>query len=146
MKRKQTRFAPQTKNTSASTMSRRIGGGVATKRVQRNATDLEYLAKAKAAVRSRMLSAASEDLILAIVDVAKALIRGKIPLTNSQLAAARRRKAELQKLTRKNVRVNTKRALLEQEGNLLGVVLGPLIKGLAGPLIGSLLGGLTGGR
>ena len=93
-----------------------------------------------------MLSAASEDLILAIVDVAKALIRGKIPLTNSQLAAARRRKAELQKLTRKNVRVNTKRALLEQEGNLLGVVLGPLIKGLAGPLIGSLLGGLTGGR
>ena len=56
---------------------------MATKRVQRNATDLEYLAKAKAAVRSRMLSAASEDLILAIVDVAKALIRGKIPLTNS---------------------------------------------------------------
>ena len=111
-------------------MGGRLKKGVATKRVQRNATDLEYLGRAKAAVRSRMLNSASEDLILAIVDVAKALIRGKIPLSNGQLAAARRRKPELQKLTRRNVKVSTKRALLEQEGNLLGVVLGPLIKGL----------------
>ena len=63
-----------------------------TQRVRRNLTDLEYLARAKQAVRSRHLADAPEDLILAIIDVAKALIRGKIKLTTSQLAQAKNNK------------------------------------------------------
>ena len=130
---------------SAKLKRKTLGRMTLTKRLQRNATDLEYLARAQSAVRSKKINGASDDLILAIVDVAKALIRGKISLTNAQLKAARERKTDLRKLTRKNVATRTKRALLEQRGDLLGVVLGPLLKGLAGPLLGSLLGGLGGG-
>ena len=119
-----------------------------TQRVRRHLSDLEYLAKAKQAVRSRQLADAPEELILAIIDVAKALIRGKIGLTSSQLTQARNNKRDLLKLTRSTVGLKSKRKLLNQKGNLLGVVLGPLLKGLAGPLlstVGSVLG-LGGGR
>ena len=115
-----------------------------TQRVRRNLTDLEYLARAKQAVRSRHLADAPEDLILAIIDVAKALIRGKLKLTNSQLAQAKNNKRDLLKLTRSTVGLRTKRKLLDQKGNLLGLLLGPLNKGIsavAGPLLGSIFGG-----
>ena len=122
-----------------------------TARIRKHFTDLEYLARAKKAVRSRMLSRASTDLILAIVDVAKALINGEMQLTSKQLSAAKRRKTDILKLASKGG-IRQKRILLEQKGNLIGALLGPLVKGLAPvlkgvvqPLIGSFLGGFGGG-
>ena len=106
--------------------------------------DLEYLAIAKHAVCARHLADAPEDLILAIIDVAKALIRGKIKLTTSQLTQAKNNKRDLLKLTRSTVGLRTKRKLLDQKGYLLGAILRPLIKGISSvstPIINDLLGG-----
>ena len=98
-------------------------------------------------MRTRMVGQASADLLRAIVDVAKSLIRGEVPLTGAQLTAAKRIKRDLLKLAQPRTNLRATRSLLEQKGNLIGVVSGPLLKGLAtvaGPLIGSVLSGFTG--
>ena len=79
-----------------------------TARNRKHFTDLEYLSRAKKAVRSPMLNRASTDLILAIVDVAKALINGEMQLTSKQLSAAKRRKVDILKASFE--RRNTARA------------------------------------
>ena len=72
-----------------------------TARIRKHFTELEYLSRAIKAVRSRMLSRASTDLFLAIVDVAKALINGEMQLTAKQLSAAKRWKTDILKLASK---------------------------------------------
>ena len=109
-------------------------------RVRRHATDLQLLARAKGAVRKRMLCQASQSLIMALVDVAKALIRGELTMTPRQLNSAKRRKHQLRGLARSNVSVESKRKALTQDGNLLGLLLKPLLSAVAGPLISGILG------
>lgn len=92
-----------------------------------------------------MLSKASQSLVMAIVDVARALIKGQLSLTPRQLSAAKRRKRQLHGLARKGGSVEGKRKALVQDGNLLGLLLKPLI-GLAGPLLSGLFGGATKGN
>ena len=115
----------------------------ASRRVQENLTDLEYLVKAKAAVQKRLIGRAPKELILAIVDVAKALIKGELNLNGRQFAAAKAQKRDIQRLAGRG-RIDDKRALLEQRGNLIGAVLGPLTGSLAKPVLGA-LGSLFGG-
>ena len=114
-----------------------------TSRVRRHATDLQRLVKAKAVTRKRMLSGASQSLILALVDIAKSLIRGELSMTPRQLSAARRSRRQLHGLAQKGVSVEKKRRVLVQDGNLIGLLLKPLIQGI-GPIVSGLLGGLGG--
>ena len=110
------------------------------RRIRQHATDLQLLARAKNAVRKRMLSQASQSLILALVDVAKALIRGEITMSPRQLNAARRSKRKLHGLTNKGVSVEKKRKALVQDGNLIGLLLKPLLSTI-GPILSGFLGG-----
>ena len=108
-------------------------------RISRHATDLQYLARVNRAVRNRKISEASTDLIQALVDAAKALIKGKISLTGTQLRRARLHEANFKKLIKPNASVTQRKKTL-QTGGFLPAILGPLLKvGL--PLVGSLLGG-----
>jgi len=88
-----------------------------------------------------MLTQASQSLIMAIVDVARALIKGQVTMTPRQLSNAKRHKRQLHGLVRTGVNVEKRRKTLVQDGNLLGLVLKPLLSGLAGPLLSSIFGG-----
>lgn len=112
-------------------------------RVVRHATDLRLLGRAKAAVRKRKIRDAPKDLIMALVDVAKALIKGEISLSSSQLGAVRRQKKNFLSLVRPGKALGTLKKTL-QTGGFLSALLGPILK-IAGPLLGGLFGGIGGG-
>ena len=114
-------------------------------RVRRHASDLQLLARAKGAVQKRMLCQASQSLIMALVDVARSLIKGELSMTPRQLSVARQSKRQLHGLAHSGVGVETKRRALVQDGNLIGLLLKPLMKGI-GPLISGISSIFGGGN
>lgn len=96
------------------------------------------LRRAKQAVRKEHIKRASKDLILALVDVARALIKGQVSMTPQQLGAARRNKHNLTNLVAPGKSVEEKKRIL-QKGGFIGALLGPLLK-IGAPIIGGLLG------
>jgi hypothetical protein len=117
---------------------------VVSKRVKKHATDLQLLARAKRAIRNRKIKSASKELIMALVDLAKAMIKGEVSMTPFQLAAVRRHKNNFRAVVKPKTPVNKLKKTF-QVGGFLPALLGPILK-VAGPLIGGLLGGLGGGR
>ena len=118
--------------------------GLNKRRLARHASDLQLLARAKKVVRNKKIKTAPKDLILALVDVARAIIKGEISLSPTQLGAVRRHKNTLKKVTKPRATVKTLRRTF-QTGGLLPAILGPVLK-IAAPLIGGLLGSLGGGN
>ena len=87
-----------------------------------------------------MLTQASQSLIMAIVDVAKALIKGRLTLSPKQLSNAKRHRRALHGIARSGVSLDRKRRTLVQDGNLIKLLLKPLISNIAGNLIGGIIG------
>ena len=92
-----------------------------------------------------MLCQASQSLIMALVDVARSLIKGELSMTPRQMNAARRRRQQLHGLARSGTGVETKRRALVQDGNLVGLLLKPLLAGI-GPLISGISSIFGGGQ
>ena len=113
------------------------------RRLAKHACDLQLLARAKRAVRNRKIRSAPKDLIRALVDVARAVIKGQILLSPSQLGAVRRHKKNLKKVVKPKTNIKTLKRTF-QVGGFLPAILAPVLK-LAGPLLGGLLGSLGGG-
>lgn len=114
-----------------------------TRRIQRNVNNLERLAKAKSHTRRRTISDASHDLIMALVDAARSLLKGHLSLTPRQLSAAKRHRRSLEKLAKQGTSLREKKRTL-QTGGFIGALLGPLLKQIAVPVLGGLLGGING--
>jgi hypothetical protein len=112
---------------------------VVTKRVKKHASDLQHLARAKRVLRNRKIRMAPKELIMALVDLAKTLIKGEVSMTANQLAAVRRHKESFRKVVKPNTKVQTLKKTF-QTGGFLPALLGPILK-VAGPLLGGLLGG-----
>jgi hypothetical protein len=113
-----------------------------TKRVKKHASDLQLLARAKRVLRNRKSRAASKELIMALVDLAKTLIKGEVSMTPNQLAAVRRHKSNFKKVVKPRASVKTLKKTF-QIGGFLPALLGPILK-IAGPLLGGLLCGVSG--
>lgn len=111
-------------------------------RVARHGTTLSLLRRAKASVRNKKIKSAPKDLIMALVDVAKALIKGEISMSGRQLSAVKRNERNFRNLVNPSTSVETKKKTL-QKGGFLGALLGPLAK-IGVPIIGKLMGGLFG--
>jgi hypothetical protein len=113
-----------------------------TSRLSRHARDLQTLADASPAVRRRIISQAPNDLLLALVDAARRLLKGDVSLTPTQLGAVRRHKKNFRKVIAPRTTARQLRKVY-QTGGFLPALLGPILKvGL--PLLNGILGGLGG--
>ncbi len=109
---------------------------MSTKRIERNASVLSALAKASATTRNAVIASAKKDLVYALVDCARAIIKRDVPLTRGQLNTIKRLAAEIRVLVSRNATLEERKRVL-QKGGLISALLGPALK-----IIPSLLGGL----
>ena len=109
------------------------------KRIERNAVTVRALQGASSAARTAVMRSAKRDLIMALVDCAKLIIKSPRYLDGAQLRALGRRAKEIAELIRPKATLEQRRRVL-QDGGLLGALLGPLVKGILPNLLGGLLG------
>lgn len=95
-------------------------------RIRRNFTSLQALAKASKAIKSSMISNATKDFILCLVECATNLIRGNVRLTSRQFQSLKRHRAELERLVKPRTSQRDRKAIL-QNGGFLGALLRPLL-------------------
>ena len=100
----------------------RVSATMVSSRVRRNAPSILALEKASQAVKSAMLSRASKDFVLALVEIAHNVISGGVRITNPQLAALRRHKRNIRELLNKKTTLSRRKSLL-QKGGFLGLLL-----------------------
>ena len=105
------------------------------RRLQRNASTLLALAQSTEAVRRSVLSQAKKDLVLALVECARNIITGRVPLTSYQHGRLATKKTALRRLASSKGNAEEKRRIL-QEGGFLPFLLAPLA-----PLLGKLIAG-----
>jgi len=110
---------------------------------------LQMLQEAREPVRRQYLSCCSRGVCNAMSEVADNLLKGNIPLTNSQLELLRPSAKELETLAKKKTSLTKKRQIL-QKGGFIGALLGPAVGLLAPmvlePLVSGLMGSILGGR
>ena len=114
-----------------------------TSRLGRHIRDLELMSSASTQARRRIITQASDDLILALVDAAKMVIKGKVALSPNQLRAVRRHKQDFQKVIKPRTSIRQLKKVY-QVGGFVPALLGPLLK-IGLPIISGVLGGLGGG-
>ena len=109
-------------------------------RLKKFAPFLRQLNRANQRKRSLWLKTnCSKDFIHCICECAKNILKGKVPLTQTQKKQLAKRKAALRKLTSKKLSLKKKHRII-QKGGFLGAILGPIVSVLGG-LLGSKLGG-----
>jgi len=107
-------------------------GGNMSQRIKRNFTSLQALAKASNAIKSDMISTASKDLILSLVECASNIIKGNVRLTPAQFRRLRRYRVELERLVKPRTSQRDRKTIL-QKGGFLGALVRPLLELLLGP-------------
>lgn len=93
--------------------------------------------RTSAVARNAVLSVAKRDLVLAIVDCAKLIIKRKVPLTAAQLRKLRAIGNDIKTFVSRNTSHDVRRQTL-QTGGFLGALIGPVLSMLPN-IIGSLL-------
>ena len=88
-------------------------------RLCRNLPILKRLLKAKPGQRRVILHTASDELILALCEVALNILRGTIPLTDVQYKKLRKNKALIKLIADKKVGMRKKRYAINQKGGFL---------------------------
>jgi hypothetical protein len=107
------------------------------RRVTKNAEVLRALFNADNAVRAAVIRRAKKELVLALVDVARAIINRVVPLTDAQLRSIARRARDIKALVNPRTSIESRKELL-QKGGFITALLAPALK-----LLPTLLGGLT---
>lgn len=111
-------------------------------RLARHARDLQALADATPATRRRIISQAPNDLLMALVECARRLLKGEVSLTSTQLGAVRRHKKSFRKVAAPRTSIRDVRKVC-QTGGFLPALLGPILK-IGLPLLTGLFGGQSG--
>ena len=99
------------------------------------AAKLRQLRYAKPAVRKQMIKNGDKELINAICETCKNILKANVPLTPSQKRRLCRHKRTLRELVKKKVSLKRKKQIL-QKGGFLGALITPILS-LLGGLIGS---------
>lgn len=100
---------------------------------------LKALNKTDAVTRKAILQSAKKDLILALVQCARAIINRSVPLTRAQSDAVKRSANDIKKLVNRKTSVEERKVVL-QKGGLLSAIVGPVLR-----LLPAILGGVLGG-
>ena len=109
-------------------------------RVRKNAPLISSLAKMTPRIRNAVLSTAKKELVLALVECAKNVILGTVPLTSTQLNQLRRYQKHITELVAPRTSLKRRKELL-QTGGFVGLLVKPLLGLLGSALGGSLFGG-----
>ena len=109
------------------------------KKLTRNAAVLLSLNNATFAIQKSVIAKAKKEFIMTLMECAKAIINGTIPLTSSQYNELQRNVKDISALVRKST-LDDKKAVL-QKGGFLGALLGPIISNIVPGLLKSVLGG-----
>jgi hypothetical protein len=96
------------------------------KRIERNLAALQALAKANRVIKKSMISNASKDIILSLVEIATNIIRGNVILTPDQLAKLRPYEQALRSFVKTRASQKQRKAIL-QKGGFLGALLKPFL-------------------
>ena len=99
--------------------------------VEQNYELLKLLAKTKGKQREAIINASGNDLVKAVCECAYNLLKGNIELTTEQKRKLARKKRHLRDLTANKVSLKKKREIIQQGGNLLTVLLPPVIESLS---------------
>lgn len=110
------------------------------KRLCRNLDYLKVLCKTNKRQRESILHGADRDLILCLCECADNVLKGNVPLKETQHERLRNYKKPLRCMANKNVSVQTKKKLLVQEGGFLPLLLTPILS-IAGSLIADAIAG-----
>ena len=108
---------------------------------------LKMIHEAKDGTRRNVMSCCSRDICEAMTEIAKNMLKGNIPLTETQYSTLRRYVRDMELLADKKSTLRDKRQTL-QKGGFLGALLGPALKILSpvvGTIASSILPSLTGG-
>ena len=91
---------------------------------------LKLLAKTKGKKRDAIISASDKDLIKAICECAHNVLRGNVELTPEEKRKLAPKKKHLRHLADNKVSLKRKREVIQRGGNLLAVLLPPVIESL----------------
>lgn len=116
--------------------TRTSGGRAAESRVRKYADTLRALHAVDGATRNAVMKSAKRELILALVDCARAIANRKVPLTKAQRLAVARKSNDIGRLVSPRLNDSDKRDIL-QKGGFLGALLGPVVRTLLPALLGS---------
>lgn len=109
-------------------------------RLKRNLPLLRALVRATPKERKTLLGHCSSDLILSLCEIALNLLKGRIPLTLTQLKNFKRQKTAIKLFANKRTSLQKKRHAIQQSGGFLL----PLLS-IAVPFITSLIAARSGG-
>ncbi len=88
-------------------------------RLCKNLPLLKLLYKASPGQRSVILQSASDQLILALCEIALNVLRETIPLNNSQFRRLKKRREEIKYTASKKINVERKKLMINQKGGFL---------------------------
>ena len=108
-------------------------------RIKRNWDWLKVIKQATPTQRKAILATASDDLILAICEIADNVLDGPIKLSPKQKSSLNKYKNALRDTADKKVSKTKKKNILIQKGGFLPIVLGPALS-LIASFIGEELG------
>lgn len=100
---------------------------------------LKLLYKATPKQRRLILQSVSDDLILALCEMALNILYGTIPLSRQQYQKLKRRKSDIKLVVNKKIGIAAKKRVFNQSGGLLLLLLS-----IAVPFISSLISGRQG--
>jgi hypothetical protein len=106
-------------------------------RIRKNAESLKTLSKASKSIQKTLLTNASRDLVLTLVECARIILKGDITLTDRQLNALRPYERMLKRFVGARTPLDEKRCLAQQ-GGFIGMILKPLIPALLKGVLGGL--------
>lgn len=96
---------------------------------------LKFLQKAKPHYRKAVLQKADKELVICICECVYNILKGKVPLTNTQKQNICKHKRLLRRLVKRGEPFTEKRKIIYQKGgSFLPMLLAPIISGVLGSL------------
>lgn len=103
-------------------------------RINRHASTLIALGNVNADIANMMISSASKDLMLALVEIVRNIIKGNVNLTNAQYNKFKRCSAHLERLVEPKTTLARRKEILQNGGffGALASLLAPIVTGITG--------------
>lgn len=108
------------------------------KRLNRNITLLDLLAKATKEQRNALISTATNDQLQCICDCATNILNENIPLTSEQYKKLKRFQKHIRYIANSDDNINNKRLVI-QKGGFLPILLTPILSAAASLLAEALI-------
>ncbi len=108
-------------------------------KLHKYAHHIHCLNAASAATCKAIIKTADKGLVNCLCEVCLNVLKGNVPVTTVQKRKLSRHKADLRRLIKKNLSLNSKKRIL-QKGGFLGALLGPLVGGLGKVILPALAG------